>query len=404
MRSPIGWLMNSMGERPPLVLFSIGFRPFFLLGACWSAIALGIWIIAFATGQSLPTQLPVVTWHIHEMLFGFVLAAIAGFILTAVANWTGRPPIAGTRLTALVLLWGGGRILNLFSMLAPFRVVAVVDIAFPLALALLVAREIIIARSRRNFMMPIPIALLAGADLLMYLEAAGAPVSSGIGWRLALAAVITLVSVIGARIVPNFTRNWLVARGAASLPYANPWLDRIGSAALHTGLLGWALFPTLWPFGLLLQLGSALTLARLAGWKGWMTADEPLLLILHIGYLWMIVGAALLGLAVMTTAVPQSAAVHALTAGAIGTMVLAVMTRVCRGHTGRPLTADRFAVTIYGAVSLAGVTRVAAELLPGAYLPLLEISAILWIAAFVLFAFWSAPVVWHPRADRRLAS
>jgi uncharacterized protein involved in response to NO len=135
-----------------------------------------------------------------------------------------------------------------------------------------------------------------------------------------------------------------------------------------------------------------------------MTADEPLLLILHIGYLWMIVGAALLGLAVMTTAVPQSAAVHALTAGAIGTMVLAVMTRVCRGHTGRPLTADRFAVTIYGAVSLAGVTRVAAELLPGAYLPLLEISAILWIAAFVLFAFWSAPVVWHPRADRRLAS
>jgi uncharacterized protein involved in response to NO len=160
----------------------------------------------------------------------------------------------------------------------------------------------------------------------------------------------------------------------------------------------------LWPFGLLLLLGSALALARLAGWKGWMTADEPLLLILHIGYLWMIVGAALLGLAVMTTAVPQSAAVHALTAGAIGTMVLAVMTRVCRGHTGRPLTADRFAVTIYGAVSLAGVARVAAELLPGAYFPLLEISAILWIAAFVFFAFWSAPIVWRPRADRQPAS
>lgn len=404
MRSPIGWLMNSMGERPSLALFSIGFRPFFLLGACWSAIALGIWIIAFATGQSLPTQLPAVTWHIHEMLFGFVLAAIAGFILTAVANWTGRLPVAGGRLAALVLLWGVGRILNLCSMLAPMPVVAAVDIAFPLALALLVAREINIARSRRNFMMPVPIALLAVADLLMYLEAAGAPISSGIGWRLALAAVITLVSVIGARIVPTFTRNWLVARGAASLPYANPWLDRIGSAALHTGLLGWALFPTLWPFGLLLQLGSALTLARLAGWKGWMTADEPLLLILHIGYLWMIVGAALLGLAVMTTAVPQSAAVHALTAGAIGTMVLAVMTRVCRGHTGRPLTADRFTLTIYGAVNLAGVTRVAAELLLGAYLPLLEISAILWIVAFMLFAFWSVPVVWHPRADRHLAS
>lgn len=396
--------MNSMGERPALALFSVGFRPFFLLGACWSAVALGTWIIAFSTGQPLSTLLPPLTWHIHEMLFGFVLAAIAGFILTAVSNWTGRPPVAGGPLAALVLLWAAGRVLNLFSMLAPFRIVAAVDIAFPLALALLVAREIIIARSRRNAMMPIPIALLAVADLLMYLEAAGTPVPPGIGWRLALAAVITLISVVGARIVPTFTRNWLAARGAAALPDANPWLDRIGSAALHTGLLGWALFPTLWPFGLLLLLGSALALARLAGWKGWMTADEPLLLILHIGYLWMIVGAALLGLAVLASAVPESAAVHALTAGAIGTMVLAVMTRVCRGHTGRPLTADRVAVTIYGAVNLAGVARVAAELLPGAYLPLLEISAFLWIAAFVFFAFWSAPVVWHPRADRQLAS
>lgn len=401
---PIRWLMTVMGERPPLALFSVGFRPFFLLGACWSAIALGIWIVAFATAQPLRTLLPAVTWHIHEMLFGFVLAAIAGFMLTAVANWTGRPPIAGGRLAALVLLWAAGRILNLCSMLAPIEVVAAVDIAFPLVLALLVAREIMIARSRRNFMMPIPVALLAVADLLMYLEAAGTPVSPGIGWRLALAAVITLVSVVGARILPTFTRNWLAARGAAALPYANPWFDRIGSAGLHTGLLGWALFPTLWPLGLLLLLGSALTLARLAGWKGWMTADEPLLLILHIGYLWMIVGAALLGFAVMASAVPESAAVHALTAGAIGTMVLAVMTRVCRGHTGRPLTANGVAVTIYGAVNLAGMARVAAELLPGAYLPMLEISAASWIAAFVLFAFWSAPVVWHPRADRQPAA
>jgi uncharacterized protein involved in response to NO len=294
-------------------------------------------------------------------------------------------------------------------MLAPIEVVAAVDIAFPLALALVVAREIIIARSRRNFMMPVPIALLAVAYLLMYLEAAGRPVSPGIGWRLALAEVITLISVVGARIIPTFTRNRLVARGAAAPPYANPWIDRIGSAALQTGLLGWALFPTLWPFGLLLLLGSALTLARLAGWKGWMTGNEPLLLILHIGYLWMIAGAALLGLAVLTTAVPESAvpesaAVHALTAGAIGTMVLAVMTRVCRGHTGRPLAADRFAVAIYGAVNLAGVARVAAELLPGVYLPLLEISSILWFVAFLLFAFWSSPVVWRPRADRQLAS
>jgi uncharacterized protein involved in response to NO len=250
-------------------------------------------------------------------------------------------------------------------------------------------------------MMPVPVAMLGLADLLMYLEQAGTSVPRGIGWRLALVAVITLISVVGARIVPTFTRNWLVARGATAFPRPNAWLDRIASATLHTGLLGWALFPNMRLFGCLLLLGSALTLVRLAGWRGWTTFDEPLLSILHIGYLWMVLGAALLGLATLTPAVPQSAAIHALTVGAIGTMVLAVMTRVCRGHTGRPLTADWLAIAIYGSVNLAALTRVAAGLLPGFFMVLLEISAAFWIAAFLLFAIWSAPIVWHSRADRK---
>jgi uncharacterized protein involved in response to NO len=252
-------------------------------------------------------------------------------------------------------------------------------------------------------MMPVPIGLLGVADLLMYLEQAGVAVPDGIGWRLAIAAVMTLISVIGARIVPGFTRNWLVARGGTALPRSSATLDRIGSAALHAGLIGWALFPTQSAFAVLLLLGAALTLARLIGWRGWATIDEPLLAILHIGYLWMIVGTALLGLSVLTPSIPESAAIHALTAGAIGTMVLAVMTRVCRGHTGRPLTADRHAVAIYAAINGAGLARVAAELLPSAFLPLLELSAVLWIAAFLLFAVWSAPVVWRPQVERRAA-
>jgi uncharacterized protein involved in response to NO len=329
-----------------------------------------------------------------------VLAAIAGFILIAVANWTGRPPIAGGRLAALVILWGAGRVLNLFSTLASFWTVTVIDVAFPVTLALLVMREITIARSWRNLMMPLPIVLLAMGDLLMYLEPAGEPVPVGLGWRLALAAVITLISVVGARIVPAFTRNWLVARQRATLPLSDMRLDRIASATLHTGLLGWALFPAIWPFGILLLLGTALNFVRLVGWKGWLTIDEPLLVILHIGYLWMIAGGTLLGTAVLTPAIPSSAAVHALTAGAIGTMVLAVMTRVCRGHTGRPLIADKLAVLIYGSVNLAGVTRVAAALLPDLFIWLLDISAIFWIAAFLLFAIWSAPIVWLRRLDR----
>jgi uncharacterized protein involved in response to NO len=385
-------------------LFSVAFRPFFLMGSCWIALALAVWIISFVGGRPLNTALPAVSWHIHAMLFGFVLAAIAGFILTAVASWTGRPPINGSLLALLALLWALGRVLNLFSALAPFWIVAATDVAFPLALALLVAREIVAARSRRNFMMPIPIALLAVADALMYLEAAGVGIPTGLGWRLALAAVITLISVVGARIVPTLTRNWLARRGAAALPRSHRWLDGVGSATLHTGLLAWALFPAALPAGLLLLLGAALTFARFLGWKGWTTLDEPLLWILHAGYLWMIVGAALLGLAVIAPVIPESAAVHALTAGAIGTMVLAVMTRVCRGHTGRPLAADRLAVVIYLSVNAAGVVRVAAELLPDAYQSLLEVAAILWIGAFLLFALWSAPVVWRPRTDRQPAS
>ncbi len=392
---------ETMTEERPFPLLSIGFRPFFLLGGIWSALALAIWIVAFAAGQPLPTAFPALTWHIHEMLFGFVLAAIAGFILTAVANWTGRRPISGVPLGGLVLLWGAGRILNLFSELAPLWITAAIDTAFPLLLALLVAHEIVAGRSRRNVMMPVPIAMLGLADLLMYLEQAGTSVPGGIGWRIALAAVITLISVVGARIVPTFTRNWLVARGATAFPRSNAWLDRIASVALHAGLLGWALFADMDVFGCLLLLGAALTLVRLARWRGWTTFDEPLLTILHIGYLWMVLGVALLGLATLTPAVPQSAAVHALTAGAIGTMVLAVMTRVCRGHTGRPLTADGLAVMIYGSVNLAALARVGAGLLPEFFMVLLEISAAFWIAAFLLFAIWSAPIVWHPRADQK---
>lgn len=385
-------------------LFSVAFKPFFLLGSCWSALALGVWIISVACGQPLNTVLPGVAWHIHAMLFGFVMAAIAGFILTAVANWTGRSPINGPLLALLALLWGSGRVLNLFPALAPFWIVAATDVAFPLALALLVAREIVVARSRRNFMMPIPIVLLAVADALMYLDAAGLEISHGLGWRLALAAVITLISVVGARIVPAFTRNWRVIRGAAQLPHSHLWLDRVGSATLHTGLIAWALFPAAMPAGLLLLAGSALTLARFLGWEGWTTLNEPLLAILHTGYMWLIAGAALLGLSTMTLAIPESAAVHALTTGAIGTMVLAVMTRVFRGHTGRPLTADTLTVIIYLLVNTAGVARVAAELLPGPYVLLLELAAILWIGAFLLFALWSAPVVWRSRFDRQSAS
>jgi uncharacterized protein involved in response to NO len=378
-------------------LFSFAFRPFFLLTSLWGALALGVWIAAYLGGTPLHGPLAPLAWHIHEMLFGFALAAIAGFILTAVASWTGRPPVRGGALGGLAALWVIGRALNLSP--APVGLVAAVDVGFPAVLALLVLREIVAARSWRNLMMPAPIVVLGIADLLMYLEAAGLPVPAGLGWRLALAAVITLISVIGARIIPVFTRNWLARAGAGRLPVSYRTLDRLASVTLHAGLLGWALFPGLWPFGVLLIAGAGLGLARLAGWRGFATSREPLLAILHLGYLWMVVGAALLGLSVLTPAVPQTAAVHALTAGTIGTMVLAVMGRVCRGHTGRPLTAGLFTVSIYGLVNLSAVARIAAAFASSASSALLTAAAAGWIAAFLLFAGWCAPIVMAPRVD-----
>jgi uncharacterized protein involved in response to NO len=384
-------------EAEGLPVLSVAFRPFFLLGAVWSALALGVWIAAFLGGAPLHAALAPLDWHIHEMLFGFALAAIAGFILTAVASWTGRPPVRGAMLAGLVMLWALGRLLNLSA--APIALVGAVDIAFPAVLVLLVLREILAAKNWRNLMMPAPIAVLGIADLLMYLEAAGQPVPFGLGWRLALAAIITLVSAVAARIIPAFTRNWLAKRGSARPPVSHRMLDRLASVVLHTGLLGWALFPRLSLFGVLLTAGAGLSLARLAGWRGLATIREPLLAILHLGYVWMVIGAALLGLSVLTLAVPQTAAVHALTAGTIGTMVLAVMTRVCRGHTGRALTAGAFTVLIYGLVNLSAVARIAAAFAPAAGHWLLMAASAFWIAAFLLFAGWCAPIVLRPRAD-----
>ena len=379
-------------------MWSLAFRPFFFAASSWAALALALWTILFMTGGALPSRFDPLTWHIHAMLFGFVLAAIAGFMLTAIPAWTGRPPVHGAALAGLAGLWLVGRIVCLVSAFLPLWLAAALDLAFPVALCATAAREIIAARNWRNLMMPVPIGALGVADLLMYLELAGFNVPAGLGWRLAIAAIISLISAIGGRIIPAFTRNWLKARGASALPAAPDRINSIALATLHTGLLGWAIFPDSWPVGVLLLLGAALNLRTLARWRGLATLAEPLLTILHLGYAWVVFGAALLGASLLSDIVPQSAAIHAFTAGAIGTMVLAVMTRVARGHTGRPLKADRVAIAIYVAITAAAVTRVLAAF-DGDSLHLLGASALLWVTGFGLFAIAYGPLLFSPRID-----
>jgi uncharacterized protein involved in response to NO len=284
------------------------------------------------------------------------------------------------------------------SALIPFRLAAAIDLTFPFLLCGVAAREIIAARNWRNLAMPVPIGVLGIADLLMYLESAGFAVPAGLGWRLGLATIIVLISVIGGRIVPSFTHNWLVKRGVAGLPAVHGLLDRAALGALHAGLIGWAFFPAFRLLGVLLLLAVALNLWRLVRWRAIATLAEPLLTILHVGYAWVIGGAALLGATMLTSAIPEAAAIHAFTAGAMGTMILAVMTRVALGHTGRPLEADRATALIYVLVNLAAATRVMGSVAGGSFLLLVCISAVLWVASFALFTVRYGPMLTAPRA------
>ena len=377
--------------------FSQGFRPFFLAAGLWSAVAVAVWIVMFATGTTLPSRFDPLAWHIHEMLFGFVMAAIAGFLLTAIPNWTKRLPVSGAPLALLAGLWLLGRIACLISALVPAWIAIAADLSFPVALVGVVAREIVVGRNWRNLAMVAPVSVLGIANLLMHLEADSIAVPSGLGWRLGLATVIVLISVMAGRIVPSFTRNWLAKRPGSDLPAGHGRVDRVALGILHAGLIGWAFLPAFWPVGLLLLLGAAINLWRLLRWRGIATTAEPLLLVLHVGYAWLVLGVALLGLAVLDADVPLGAAIHALTAGAIGTMILAVMTRATRGHTGRDLSADYVTVLIYGLVSLAAITRIAATFGATSTMPLLIISACLWISAFAGFAFAYGPMLILPR-------
>jgi uncharacterized protein involved in response to NO len=209
-----------------------------------------------------------------------------------------------------------------------------------------------------------------------------------------------LISVVAGRIVPSFTRNWLAKRQSSNLPAGHGWVDRVALAILHAGLVFWVFLPAFRPIGPLLLLGAVLNFWRLLRWRGVATTAEPLLFTLHIGYAWLVLGVALLGLSTLDADLPQSAAIHALTVGAIGTTILAVMTRATRGHVGRELSADRITSLIYILVTLAAITRIVAALSAAWTMPLLIASACLWIAAFGSFVISYGPMLLFPRVDR----
>ncbi len=369
------------------LLLTFGFRPFFLAAAAWATLAMAAWLPMLTGELELPSSFDPLSWHVHEMLFGFVMAVIGGFLLTAIPNWTGRAPVAGPPLAMLAGLWLLGRVVCLFSAWLPDWLVVTGDLAFAVALELVAAHELIAAGNRRNYPLLAPVALLAVANLLMHVQ------DSMLGWRLAIAVVIVLISVIGGRIVPAFTRNWLNARGIAPVPPPADMLDRIALGTLHAGMIAWTFLPAWHPVGALLLIAAALNMVRLARWRGIATLEEPLLLVLHVGSLWLVAGVALLGVSLLDDAVPLPAAVHALTAGTMGTMTLAVMTRATLGHTGRVLRADKVTMVIYVLASASALLRVAAAWVVDGQWQLYEIAALAWIGAFALFVAEYGPML-----------
>lgn len=382
-------------------LLGHGFRPFFLGAGLAAVVDLALWVADISGLIALPTAFAPQAWHAHEMLFGFTTAAVAGFLLTAAPNWTGRPPLHGGPLLALVLLWLIGRIASTMSGMIGAWPAAVVDVSFLAALAAVIGREIIAGKTWRNLPMIAALAALLAANALMHAEALGVLFLAGEGWRLAVAVVTLLIVLIGGRIVPNFTRNWLVLHGDGPLPKPFGLIDRLALGGTVTALCVWVVFPGTGEAAVLTGLAAILNALRLARWQGHRTLADPLVFVLHLGYAWVSIGLALLAYAQATLGFAEATAAHGLTAGAIGTMTLAVMTRATLGHTGRALRASAATQAVYVLVSIAAAARLMTVAWPAAYDFLVWTSAAAWIAAFAGFLAAYGPMLIGPRIDGR---
>ncbi len=375
-----------------VVLLREGFRPFFLGAGLFAALAMILWFGYFQFGWSLPVATSPALWHGHEMIFGFVAAAIAGFILTALPNWTGTEPVAGRWLAALVALWVAGRLLLATSAIWPAGLVAIVDTAFLVSLAGYVGWALIESQNWRNLVFLAAIATVIGGNLLFHAEQLGLADDVGSdGLRLALNGIVLLIAIIGGRIIPAFTRNALDREGITHDIEPRAWLDVAAIIAVF------AIIPADL-FGRDTLAAAAVTLVaailntlRFLTWQSERTLGMPIVWSLHLGYFWLIVGLFMKGLAASLPSLAGIVWIHAITIGAVGTMVMAVMTRATLGHTGGVLVASRTTAIAYGAVSLSAVSRIIAPEVPDVlYLFLLGLSAVAWIAVFAVFVveFW----------------
>lgn len=376
------------------ILFHYPFRIFFFSTGVLAALLIPAWLTMLWQPGQWPLAVMPVAWHQHEMVVGFLNAAIAGFLLTAVSNWTRTPPLAGGWLLALWLLWLAGRLAMALGEPVP-QLAAAVDLAFLPALAGFVGWRVWRARQPRQAPVVLVLMLLWGMDLAFH-------VTGDMTWnRVLVLLAAVLILVIGGRITPAFSRNWLQrVTGHPEKVQSFPWLDQATLATALALVAAEALGLTGVAMAMVAFVAAVCALLRLAFWRGWLVREEPLLWILHIGLLWVVAGFVFRGLTALDL-VAATVWLHALGPGAMGTMILGVMTRVALGHTGRELLLPPGVQSCYWLVLAAGVTRVLAGLeLIGWHLGL-WLSAVCWTLAFLRFLYFYWPILARPRADGR---
>ena len=372
-------------------LFSFGFRPFFLGGAVWAALGILLWLPQYFGELWLPTALAPLDWHVHEMLYGYVAAIVAGFLLTAIPNWTGRLPVNGYPLAGLGVLWLAGRVAVTASAIWGAELAAVIDVAFLAALAAVALREIVAGKNWRNLRVLIVLGVLIAGNIIFHLETIGRG-HADYGIRLGIAAVIGLIMLVGGRIVPSFTHNWLVRNNPGRLPRQFARFDAVALGASALAFALWIVLPQLAMSGALLMIAGVLQAARLASWAGDRAFTDRLVLVLHVGYAFVPIGFLLLGAATLWPSEwPASAGLHAWMVGAIGLMTLAVMTRASLGHTGNKLVASVPTQVIYFCALVAALARIAAAFEPSSIL--LYAAAFAWVLAFGGFAVIFGPLL-----------
>jgi uncharacterized protein involved in response to NO len=372
-----------------------GFRPFFLFAAAWGAIAIALWLPMFEGHVALPTAFSPLDWHVHELLWGYAPAAIAGFLLTAIPNWTGRLPVVGRPLLGLVALWAIGRIAITVSAWIGALPAAVLDLAFPVALVFVAGREVVAGRNWRNLKVVATVAVLAIGDAVFHAETVLRGTGT-IGPRIGIAATVMLIVIVGGRIVPSFTINWLRNRGPGRSPTPFAGFDRVVSIATALALALWVFVPAGPITATALAATGLAHLVRLARWAGWRTTGEALVLVLHVAYLFVGLGFLLLAASLFGAPLRPSAALHAWTIGAVGLMTLAVMTRASLGHTGRPLRATWPIAVLYAGGLVAALARIAVGL-GHAEMLFLHLAAAGWLVAFAGFVIVYRPILTSPR-------